>query len=265
MKISYILIDNDLCIDECNSIDFLNHKCKEINNSLSIREDIINRIKEDITKGKLKDLLENINNNEKKDIEIFESDVIYQITSTFNQENYRYNNISVIKLLECENRLKILYNITQNMSLIIFKIDIYEEGLLIPLVEYEVYNPLTFEKLELEICSNISIEINVPVSIDEDEIFKYDPNSDFYNDKCYPYTSENGTDAILSDRQNEYIDNNLTLCENNCQYMGYNISTKYAICNCEAKNYINITNDDIIDKDKLLTNINLNIILYFYI
>ena len=268
----YILIENNLCIDECSSIDFLNHICKEKNNSLLIKEEIINRIKEDITSGNLNDLLENVTNNDKKDIEIFESNIIYQITSTFNQENYQYDNISVIKLLECENRLKIIYNITKNMSLIILKIDTYEEGLLMPKVEYEVYHPLTFEKLELYECSNISIEIDVPVSIDEDELFKYDPTSDFYNDKCFPYTSENGTDVTLNDRKNEFLDNNLTLCENNCQYMGYDKNTKYATCYCETKNYINITNNNIIDKDRLLKSfidiknmINLEVIKCYYV
>ena len=197
-----------------------------------------------------KDLLDKITDN--IDIEVFDSDIIYQITKTSHQENNKYENISVIKLLDCEKRLKFVYNISENMSLIIFKVDLYQKGLLTPQVEYEVYHPLTFEKLNLEICSNISIEIKVPASIDEDELFKYDPTSDFYNDICYPYTSIYGTDVILVDRQNEYINNNLTLCENNCQNAGYNLSTKYAICRCNTKNYINITDNIIIDKNKLL-------------
>ena len=217
-----------------------------------MKNDIIKSIREDIEKGDLNLLLNNITNNEKIDIEIFESDIIYQITSTYNQNNYKYHNISIIKLQDCENRLKIYYNISLNSSLIIFKVDIYEEGLSIPIVEYEVYHPITYKKLNLDICSNITIDILLPVSIDENELYKYDPSSDFYNDKCFPYTSENGTDVILKDRQLLYANNNLSLCEDNCEYVSYDNLTKYATCNCEIKNTINITDDYSFDRDKLL-------------
>ena len=246
----YILVENELCIEKCSSIEFLSNSCKAINNSLAIKIDIINSIKEDIINGNLKELLENVTNN--IDLEISYTDIIYQFTSTFNQENKAYENVSVVKLLECENRLKTFYNISYDLSLIIFKVDIYQEGLLMPIVEYEVYHPLTFQKLDLDKCSNVSIEIDVPVSINEDQLFKYDPKSDFYNDKCYPFTSEKGTDIILTDRQNEFIEKNLTLCENNCQYIGYNLSNKYASCKCNSKNYINVTDDVIIDNVRLL-------------
>ena len=39
--------------------------------------------------------------------------------------------------------------------------------------------------------------MNIPVSIDENNLFKYDPNSAYYRDNCYAYTTENGTDIIL--------------------------------------------------------------------
>ena len=246
----YILVETDLCIEKCSSINFLTKICKAINNSLAVKEDIINNIRQDIMNGNLKNLLDNITHN--IDIDIFDFDIIYQLTSTFNQENNQYENISVIKLLDCEKRLKSFYNISNNMSLIIFKVDLHQEGLLMPIVEYDVYHPLTYKKLDLEICSNISIEINIPVSINENELFKYDPKSDFYNDKCYPYTSNHGTDVTLIDRQNEYIDNNLTLCENNCKYIGYDTNTKYASCSCDTKLYINISNYILIDNNRLL-------------
>ena len=86
------------------------------------------------------------------------------------------------------------------------------------------------------------------MTIDEDKVYKYEPNSDFYNDDCYAYTTENGTDIILNDRQSEYSDNNLSLCENNCTFNGYDSNTKKALCECETKvqiNYIsNITSDE---------------------
>ena len=39
---------------------------------------------------------------------------------------------------------------------------------------------------------------------------------------------KNKTYIILKDRRNEYINNNLSLCESNCEYEGYDINTKKA-------------------------------------
>ena len=108
-------------------------------------------------------------------------------------------------------------------------------GLLIPIIGYEVYHPINKSKLDLNYCKDILVKINIPVSVDEENLYKYDPNSEYYNDECYTYTTENGTDIILKDRQNEYIDNNLSLCENNCSYTGYHSETKKALCECETK------------------------------
>ena len=106
----------------------------------------------------------------------------------------------------------------------------------LPVIEYEVYNPKTKAPLNLSICENYSINIKIPVSIDENNIFKYDPNNSFYNDKCYPYTTINGTDITLNDRKNEYNNNNLAVCENNCNYVEYKNETKKVTCECKVKN-----------------------------
>ena len=245
-----LYIKDNKCVEKCSALEFLKQECKAINNSLSVKTKIINNIRESIKSGNLSSLLSNVTGNNKTDIEIFDKDIIYQITSTFNQENYIYDNISVINLIDCENTLKSTNNIDPDEDLIIFKVDLYEEGLLMPIVEYEVYNPDNFQKLNLSVCKNI--EISLPVSINESELFKYNPSSDFYFDKCFTYTSESGTDITLSDRQKEYANYNFSLCEDNCKYVKYNYTTKYATCDCEAKEDINVEDDLIFDKDKLL-------------
>ena len=60
-------------------------------------------------------------------------------------------------------------------------------------------------------------------------------------------------DIILSDRKREFVDNNLTLCENNCEYKGYDFETKKALCECEIKEEINLISDISIDKKKLIS------------
>ena len=105
------------------------------------------------------------------------------------------------------------------------------------------------------------------VIIKEDELFKYNSSSEFYTDICSTYTSENGTDVTLKDRQNEFIENNLSLCDNDCEYNGYDNNTKKVICECNAKNNFPLISDIKIDKDKLKNNfiqiknlVNINII-----
>ena len=79
---------------------------------------------------------------EKKDLIVEEDNIIYQLTSTENQEKKENINNSTINLGECENILKKEYNISQNQSLLIFKIDYLQEGSFIPIIEYEIYNPI---------------------------------------------------------------------------------------------------------------------------
>ena len=100
------------------------------------------------------------------------------------------------------------------------------------------------------------VELNIPVSIDEDNLFKYDPNSEYYTDECVPSTSENGTDIIINDRQNEYNNNNLSLCQNNCSFTGYEQETKKALCDCEVKTKINLISEIIDDSNKLSNSFN---------
>ena len=131
------------------------------------------------------------------------------------------------------------------------------EGYSIPSVEYEIYNPLTKEKLNLKYCENEQINISIPVSIDENEIFKYNLNSEFYNDICSTYTTDFKTDISLKDRKKEFINKNMTLCESDCNYASYNNTLKKVKCECDVKYRIKDLNEIKFDKDKLKANLNL--------
>ena len=241
------------CVEICTSEEFLNKECF-LNNkdNQTAQNNIIQSIKTDLTQGRLNSILSNVVNGSKTDIILEDADTIYQITSSDNQNNNEYNNISSILLGDCEDKLKETYHIPKSESLIIFKIDIKEQGLKIPIIEYEIYNPINLEKLELDCCKDIKIGISIPVDIDEDSLFKYNSSDEYYNDICHSYTTENGTDIVIKDRQNEFKDNNMSLCESDCEYTNYNQSTKKALCECKAKASINSISDIINNKDKLL-------------
>ena len=66
-----------------------------------------------------------------------------------------------------------------------------------------------------------------------DNVDKYNSSSGYYNDFCYPTTSNYGTDICLKDRRKEFIDNNLTLCEENCDFIDYDYIYKRAKCSCD--------------------------------
>ena len=151
--------------------------------------------------------------------------------------------------------------IDDNTTLLILKIDIFEDGLLIPIIEYEVYNSNTKKLLNLNICQGIKININIPVNIDENNLFIYNSSNEYYNDICYSYT-KNNADIILEDRRDEYINNNLSVCEKDCEYNNYDFNTKKVQCECFTKIKIGSLSEIIINKDKLLNNfIDINNIL----
>ena len=141
--------NNNECINICNGVNFFNNLCKINNNdNITINDDIdsnakdnlIKNIEEELMNGSMDSLIEDIIKGDKKDLVIKEKDISYQITTTENQNNNEYNNISLIQLGECENILRKTYNISSNLSLIIFKIDYFMSGLLIPIIGYEKYN-----------------------------------------------------------------------------------------------------------------------------
>ena len=226
--------ESNYSLEDCDTQKFFENKCI-FNNTLEFKQKIINMIKNQLKYGYINELLNEYLFKQKEDLIIKESDMIYQLTSSENQKNKEYTEISTIKLNDCENKLKKANNISENESLIIFKIDNIVSELNIPIIEYEIYHPITKQPLDLNVCKEEAISLLYSVNINEDEIFKYDPNSDFYKDKCYPYTTPNGTDITLNDRKKEYNEKNLSLCEKDCTFIDYNKETKKVSCECSPK------------------------------
>ena len=160
------------------------------------------------------------------------------LTSTQNQKDNEDKNNITMNLGECENIIKDKYNISKNSSLYMIQIISEEEGMKIPKVEYEVYYPLynsnDLKKLDLSFCKGSKVEISIAVKINE-PLDKYNLSSGYYNDICSKTTSDSGTDIPLNDRRNEFVDNNMALCEENCQLIEYNYAKEKAKCSCEVK------------------------------
>ena len=235
----------------CKINDLLNKKCIYLKQNI----EIINEIRNNIISGNIELLLNNIIETG-EDIILEIENNIYQITSSTNQKNKEYNNISSINLGKCESLLKSENHINEEEPLLIFKIDNYMEGNKMPIINYEVYNSKTKQKLNLNICKEEKINIFIPVSINEKEIYKYNPNSDYYIDLCFTYTTENKTDITLKDRNIEFLENNMSLCENNCEFNEYNHDTKKVDCKCFIKIDLFVS-ELVIDINILKKNINI--------
>ena len=133
-----------------------------------------------------------------------------------------------------------------------FILKIYQEGLLIPTISYEVYNSKTKKQLDLSICNDTSINVLFPAFIEEKSVYKYNSSDQYYNDECYTYTTKDGTDITITDRKSEFINNNMSLCEANCIYNGYNMTNKKAKCECKVKKEISSISDLYQNKEILL-------------
>ena len=93
-------------------------------------------------------------------------------------------------------------------------------------------------KLNLTLCSSISIDIYIPVETSEEtmKLYKdlkskgfnlFDKNDKFYTDICTPYKSKNETDILLSDRYNDFYKPNELKCQKNCEYSNFDIESKF--------------------------------------
>ena len=123
----------------------------------------------------------------------------------------------------------------------------------------------------MDFCNDIKINMNIPININENDLFKYDPSNAYYNDICYSHTTEENTDIIIADRKKEFNDNNMSLCESSCIYKGYNTKTNKVSCECQTKNTMSLVSKIINNKDNLMIKFkdiksaaNINIIKCYY-
>ena len=227
-----IKVDEDTKKSNCTNNDIINNECQHG----EITVDQINEVK--------KSLLNN--NYTKEQIVIKTENAIIELSTIEDQQYTNDASISNIDFGECETLLKTTNHI--NDSLIIFKLDIKPENSSSTFVAYEIYSPYDLEKLNLSICQDVQIKVNVPITLDnyfESLIIKgvesgyniLNENDSFYNDICATYTTENGTDILLSDRKKDIyeLSQNQTFCQTGCELDSYNSTNKKAQCNCLAK------------------------------
>ena len=226
---------------KCSNDMILEGKCND-----TITEEQINDI---YIKIKNEYILNNKTNKTNNITIISTENVIIQV-STLEKEKDNNNklNLSNIDLGECEKIIKEKEGLSDDDEIIIFKIDLKNKELTSTYVQYEIYNPYTNKKIDLDICFDYSIKINVPVNFDSNTEILYnslnesgynlfDLNDSFYTDICSTYTSINGTDVTLTDRKNIIYNNyaNVSLCQDDCKFLYYNSNNSKITCACNAQ------------------------------
>ena len=99
-------------------------QCILSQHSFQSDNELMTNFKKNIEKGNFNSL---ISNKIEEEIILYNGNNIYQISPTYIQNKNEYYNRSTIYLGECENKIRNHYNISRNISLLIFKIDGFVE------------------------------------------------------------------------------------------------------------------------------------------
>ena len=159
-------------------------------------------------------------------------------------------NISLVDLSDCQSILKSKYGLPSAEDLILIKGDFLEKiseqyfgsklyyqlfstsiGAFLPLKECQENEVSALIKSFLN-SSNLLGDLQFKTSPIVDQGYNpFDPNSDFYNNPCTPFTNEDGNDVLIVDRS-DYYNENHHLCKDGCQFAGYNETYKWFTCKC---------------------------------
>ena len=229
------IIGSTIYEDKCLNGTFITNLCANISD-----EELFSRLKAEI--------FDSYTSDKKSKIYSGNGDYAFRVSNTLNEMNdlNSLNGLSLIDLGECEYQLKISNNIPLDSELIILKKEkMGDKSSEKEDIQYDIYHPTTYEKLNLSVCENITIDLYVPLKLSEEQekIYNkfleqgynpFDLNDKFYREICTPYNSENGTDVLLDEREEffYYPIAEQMICQNNCYYSSYSLDTKYMKCEC---------------------------------
>jgi len=161
---------------------------------------------------------------------------------------------SIMDLSQCQNILKKKYGLKNEESLVLLKGDFLDkipEKYITNKVAYQLFSTSLGAFLPLIDCKEQGASTNImsffnssyllgnfqykAASATEDNYNVFDPKSSFYNDICTPFTNENGNDVLLDERRLDYFTTDYNLCEEGCEFLGYNETIKRYTCKCEIK------------------------------
>ena len=167
---------------------------------------------------------------------------------------------------EVISQIKNIYNISDDLNLLIFKGDIKRSDTISTQVEYQFFNPnpnkinekIDFSKLNISLrnldddINNIEVNLSLPIHWSKEQfeiikdlyyekhIFIFDSSNPFYLDVCYKFKNSNNSDVYLQDRKERYFINE-AICEEGCHLVDdqnyYDVyeQTSRLVCQCPLK------------------------------
>ena len=191
-------------------------------------------------------IIADIENNDFKTIKTENS--VIQFSTVKDQLTNTDNSYSSVDLGDCENKLREQEGLSESEEFLMVKVDIKNSTTKAVFVQYEIFNPRNNSKVNLDICKDDVIKIQVPVSLTTEELSliesfnDYDYNifdleDDFYNDVCTPYTAGNGADMVLSSRKDLVYDKlkDNYYCQEGCNLGSFHTKTSKAECHCQVQ------------------------------
>jgi hypothetical protein len=164
--------------------------------------------------------------------------------------------ISVANFTECENKLKEKYNISQAVNLLLKKVEFdskmdirrannpdASKGL-----TFDFINPITMEKLDAKICSEVRTPMKIPFKRSErlriDIVQKsilINTGLDLYSNKAPAYHSrcvkslqlDTGADVSINYKRSKMFQNTSVSCSEGCTYEGLD-ENRYVKCDCKT-------------------------------
>ena len=258
------IIAEQICVSNCTIMDRYDVLCRtnHFDRFVEVQDKLYSNLQEDIT-----DTFHYQDVNDNHSIILREINHTYEIVTTNNIDNINRikRDISIIELGKCEDRLKSYYNINQTESLHIVKLDAKRDGVQNPIVQFLVYYPLNDDKLEqldLTLCEGLEIKILFPSNINQEEADLYNTNSGYFNDICYKYTSDDGTDIPLDIRQQIYADKGQSLCQNGCNFVRIT-SDQFVECSCNVDPSQPLVSEMQVDKNMLYKFVDIKNIINF--
>ena len=245
---------NSTFIEVMHSISVVEYSSEieatEIDNTqLVINNDINSIIENYIKNGKDSEL----------EVKLINNDTIISFYSTQSDLDTLIDlnpNLTYVNLKDCKNLLISENKLEEKSELLILGIETKnnEEDSITNIFSYEIYTTTGEKITDLSVCQNSNIEISSPVTnldtINYNEaliLFEqgydiYNLSSDFYYDYCLS-AYINGSDLTLSIRQQE-IYPNISLCQDDCTYNGFDLENKRVNCICNSNSEKNNNNEN---------------------
>ena len=170
---------------------------------------------------------------------------------TFDEIENKTNSSLPLVILNNTAALAAYYNISKDDIKYVSIISLYNENYPTEQIEYAFYTS-SGEYLNLSLAKVDNVTVISPIKSNDDKLFNmtlakrmmlnisvdvFDTEDEFFNNFCDGYGAHFDTDITVNDRRNEFFQN-VSLCDDNCEYKGFDPITETSNCLCKPKSSI---------------------------